>query len=76
MMLKDLPVGKSGRVTRVRGEGAFRRRLLDMGITPGIILTLRKTAPFGDPVEIKLRNYILTLRLEDAEEIEVIEVDK
>ncbi len=74
MSLKDLQVGKSARIIAVGGEGALRRRLLDMGITPKTIVTLRKTAPMGDPLEIKLRGYILTLRREDAERIAIEEV--
>ncbi len=74
MSLKDLKIGKSARVTKVGGEGALRRRLLDMGITPNTLITLRKKAPMGDPLEIKLRGYILTLRKEDAERIQIVEV--
>ncbi len=74
MSLKDLQIGKSGQVISVGGEGALRRRLLDMGITPNTIVTVRKTAPMGDPLEIKLRGYILTLRKEDAERIIIQEV--
>ncbi len=74
MSLKELQVGKSARITAVGGEGALRQRLLDMGITPNTIVTLRKTAPMGDPLEIKLRGYILTLRKEDANRILIEEV--
>ena len=75
MTLKSLPIGKCGKVTRVGGEGALRRRLLDMGITPGTVVTVRKVAPMGDPIELKLRGYILTIRLDDAEKIELEGVD-
>lgn len=74
MSLKELQVGKSARITAVGGEGALRQRLLDMGITPNTIVTLRKTAPMGDPLEIKLRGYILTLRKEEANRILIEEV--
>lgn len=74
MTLKDLRVGQSGRVLTVGGERALRSRLLDMGITPKTVVTVKKKAPLGDPVELFLRGYILTLRLEDAEKIAVEEV--
>ena len=61
--------GATVRVAAVGGEGALRRRLLDMGITPGTVVTLTKTAPLGDPIQISLRGYELTLRLADAEKI-------
>lgn len=74
MTLKDLKIGKSGRVLTVGGEKALRRRLLDMGITPRTVITVKKIAPLGDPIELLLRGYILTLRLEDAEKITVEEM--
>ena len=64
--LADLRIGESGVVNTVGGEDALHRHLLDMGITPGVKITLQKTAPMGDPVELRLRGYSLTLRLEDA----------
>jgi Fe2+ transport system protein FeoA len=73
MTLKDLKVGTSGRVTTVGGEKALRRRLLDMGITPGTTITVKKAAPMGDPIELLLRGYVLSLRLEDAEKITIEE---
>ena len=73
MTLKDLGVGKSGRVISVSGEKVLRRRLLEMGITPKTFITVKKTAPMGDPIELLLRGYILSLRLEDADKIEVEE---
>ena len=69
MTLNELKIGQSGVVTAVNGQGALRRRLLDMGITPRTRITLRKAAPLGDPIEIRLRGYELTLRLEDAKQI-------
>ena len=67
--LNKLTIGKSGIVLTVGGEKALRRRLLDMGITPRTLITVKKAAPMGDPIELLLRGYILTLRLEDAEKI-------
>jgi Fe2+ transport system protein FeoA len=71
MSLKDLKPGESGRVITVGGEKILRRRLLDMGITPRTTIMVRKVAPLGDPIELLLRGYILTLRLEDAEKIAI-----
>ena len=73
MSLKDLKIGKSGVVTAVGGEKALRRRLLEMGITPHTTVTVKKAAPMGDPIELLLRGYVLSLRLEDAEKITVEE---
>jgi len=74
MTLRELSVGKSGRVVTVGGEKVLRRRLLEMGITPRTTITVKKIAPMGDPMELLLRGYVLTLRLEDAERITVEEV--
>ncbi|MCL2077972.1 MAG: ferrous iron transport protein A [Oscillospiraceae bacterium] len=71
MTLKDLKVGQSGRVKSVGGEKALRRRLLDMGITPRTFITVKKAAPMGDPIELLLRGYVLSLRLDDAQSIEI-----
>lgn len=71
MALNELKIGESGIITAVNGEGILRRRLLDMGLTPKTKVLLRKTAPMGDPLEIKLRGYELTLRLDDAKNIEI-----
>ncbi|MDR0196924.1 MAG: ferrous iron transport protein A [Oscillospiraceae bacterium] len=73
MSVKDLKPGQSGRVVAVGGEKALRHRLLEMGITPRTVVTVKKVAPLGDPVEILIRGYVLTLRLEDAEKITVEE---
>lgn len=70
-LLSDLRVGESGVVTTVNGEGAIRRRLFDMGITPGVEVYLRKKAPLGDPIEISLRGYELTLRKAEAALVEI-----
>ena len=69
MTLDKLKIGSQDIIETVGGEGALRRRLLDMGLTPGAKVMMRKKAPMGDPIEIKLRGYELTLRLEDAEKI-------
>lgn len=71
MTLDQLTIGKEALVTAVHGQGALRRRLLDMGITPKTKITIRKVAPLGDPIELRLRGYLLTIRLEDAKQIEV-----
>ena len=73
LTLRDLRVGQSGRVLTVRGEKVLRRRLLDMGITPRTTVTVRKVAPMGDPIELLLRGYVLTIRLDDAGQITVEE---
>ena len=69
--LSDLIIGEKAVVTVVNGEGAVRRRLFDMGITPGAEVYLRKKAPLGDPIEISLRGYELTLRKSEAANVEV-----
>lgn len=71
MTLKNLPVGKSGIITAVGGEGLLRCRLLDMGLIPRTVVTVQKIAPMGDPMEIRLRGYELTIRMEDADKIEI-----
>jgi len=73
MTLKDLGIGKSGIVETVGGEKVLRRRLLEMGITPGTAITVKKAAPMGDPVELFLRGYVLSLRLDDAQKITIKE---
>ena len=74
MTLDDLKVGESAVITAVGGEGALRLRLLDMGLIPRTEVTLQKIAPMGDPIQIRVRGYELTLRIEDAKKIEVREV--
>ena len=69
--LKDAKVGSTVKVIKVHGEGAVKRRIMDMGITKGVELSVRKVAPLGDPVEINVRGYELSLRKADAEMIEV-----
>lgn len=71
MTLNELKVGESAVITAVGGEGALRCRLLDMGLIPRTRVTLQKVAPMGDPIEIMVRGYELTLRVDDAKKIEV-----
>ena len=69
--LKDVRVGESVTVKKVNGEGTIRRRIMDMGITKGVEILVRKVAPLGDPMELTLRGYELTLRKADASMIDV-----
>ena len=71
--LKDLKVGEAARVVRLHGVGAVRRRIMDMGITKNVEVFVRKVAPLGDPIEINVRGYELSLRKADAEMIEIEE---
>ena len=71
MTLKEAAIGTTVSVTKVGGEGALKRRIMDMGITRGVSITVRKVAPLGDPIEITVRGYELSLRKADAEMIEV-----
>lgn len=72
MTLDRLPVGETGIIQRTGGEPALRLRLLDMGLIPRTEVTVRSTAPMGDPIILHLRGYDLTLRLQDAQNIEII----
>ena len=69
--LKDVKVGETATVVKLHGEGAVKRRIMDMGITRGVELFLRKVAPLGDPMELNVRGYELSVRKADAEMIEV-----
>ena len=69
--LKDIPCGQSATVAKLTGEGPVKRRIMDMGITKGVEIFVRKVAPLGDPVEITVRGYELSLRKADAEMIVV-----
>ena len=71
MKLNELEIGKSAMIRAVGGEGALRQHLLDMGVIPGFKVKIVKYAPMGDPVELKIHGYELTLRLADTEKIEV-----
>ena len=69
--LKQVKIGGTAKVVKLHGEGALKRRIMDMGITKGVEITVRKVAPLGDPLEITVRGYELSLRKADAEMIEV-----
>ena len=69
--LKDVAVGKTTRIVKLHGEGALRRRIMDMGLTKGTEIHVRKVAPLGDPMELTVRGYELSVRKSDAELIEV-----
>lgn len=72
--LKDLNIGDIGKVINLGKKGPSRRRLMDMGITPGVEIEIVKVAPLGDPIEVNIRGYELTLRKEEAQQIKVIQV--
>ena len=74
MTLREVPVHTTDKVVKINGEGAFRRRIMDMGITKNSEIYVRKVAPLGDPVEITVRGYELSLRRDDAESVEVVTV--
>ena len=69
--LKDAKVGQTVVVVKLHGEGAVKRRIMDMGITKGVEICIRKVAPFGDPIEVTVRGYELSIRKADAEMIEI-----
>ena len=69
--LKDVKIGETVKVVKLHGEGAVKRRIMDMGITKGVDIYVRKVAPLRDPIEITVRNYELSLRKADAEMVEV-----
>ena len=71
MNLKEVNIGNTVTVVKLNSEGAIRRRIMDMGITKGVAITVRKVAPLGDPIQITVRGYELSLRKQDAEKIEV-----
>ena len=71
MTLDQLPIGKEARILTVGGQGALRRRLLDMGLIPRTTVCVEKIAPLGDPIELRVRGYSLSLRKEDARNISV-----
>ena len=72
--LKEVPCGQTVKVTKLNGEGPVKRRIMDMGITKNSKIYVRKVAPLGDPVEITVRGYELSLRRDDAESVEVVTV--
>ncbi len=69
--LKDAKIGAAVKVVKLHGEGAVKRRIMDMGLTKGVEVTVRKLAPLGDPIEVTVRGYELSIRKADAEMIEV-----
>lgn len=69
--LKETPIGATVRVVKLHGEGAVKRRIMDMGITKGVEVQVRKVAPLGDPIEVNVRGYELSIRKADADMIEV-----
>ena len=69
--LRDVKIGQSGKVVKLHGEGAVKRRIMDMGVTRGTEVYVRKVAPLGDPIEVTVRDYELTIRKGDAETIEI-----
>jgi ferrous iron transport protein A len=69
--LRNVPVGSSVRVTAVNGESRISRRLMEMGVIPGVSVEVIKTAPFGDPIEVRVRGYSLAMRKNEADSIEV-----
>lgn len=71
MTLNELEIGKTAKIVRLNGEGAVKRRIMDMGLTKGTEVTVRKIAPLGDPIEITVRGYELSLRKDEASKIEV-----
>lgn len=74
MTIDDLKIGQGGTISAVGGEGPLRLRFLDMGLIPGTYVTLQKIAPMGDPIQIRVRGYELTIRREDARKISIREV--
>ena len=75
MTLKELKIGETGRIDVVGGDGALRQHFLDMGVIPGAEVTVVKYAPMGDPMELRIHGYELTLRLADAEHIEITKLE-
>ncbi len=71
MTLKEVAIGSTVKVVKLHGEGAVKRRIMDMGLTKGVAVTVRKLAPLGDPIELTVRGYELSLRKADAEMVEV-----
>ena len=69
--LRDVPIGSSAKVVKVHGEGAVKRRIMDMGITKGVEVLVCKVAPLGDPIEVNVRGYQLSIRKADADSIQV-----
>lgn len=73
MTLRELGVGRTGKILKIRTTGALKQRFMDMGITKGVSVTVIKIAPLGDPIEVEIRGYNLSIRKDDAEKIEIEE---
>ena len=73
MILTNLPIGETAKVVSIKGNNTVTKRLMEMGVVPGVAVKIVKTAPFGDPIEIRLRGYSLAMRKSEAEAIEVSE---
>lgn len=73
MTLKELPVGANAKVISVKGSGLVSKRLMEMGVVPGVSIRVVKAAPFGDPIEIRLRGYSLAVRKNEADAVEVVQ---
>ena len=73
MTLANLEIGATAKVKRVTGQGAITKRLMEMGIVPGVSIRVIKSAPFGDPIEIRVKGYNLAMRRNEAEVIEIVE---
>ena len=71
--LRDVAIGETCKVKKLHGEGAVKRRIMDMGVTKNVEIFVRKVAPLGDPIEVKVRGYELSIRKDDAEMVEVYE---
>ena len=71
MTLNELEIGKTAKIVRLNGDGAVKRRIMDMGLTKGTAVTVRKVAPLGDPIELTIRGYELSIRKEEAAKVEV-----
>jgi len=75
MTLADLKTGKSGKILKIQVSGALKRRLMDMGVVAGTDVRVEKVAPLGDPIEVRIKSYALSLRLEEARQIDVEVID-
>lgn len=74
--LRDVAVGETVKIVKLHGQGAVKRRMMDVGLTKGALVFVRKVAPLGDPIEVTVRNYELSIRKADAEMIEVVPVNQ
>lgn len=74
--LRDVSVGETVKIVKLHGQGAVKRRMMDVGLTKGALVFVRKVAPLGDPIEVTVRNYELSIRKADAEMIEVVPVNQ